>query len=205
MLILKKLFAVIVLVLVLAICYYHFSPPTDSEKIIQEQVLSVINSFESKKTNLIEIFSTSQKTDSNLYLVTKVIDGDTIEVKINGEKKRVRYIGIDTPETVHPDKPTECFGKEASDRNKELVAGKMVRLEKDVSETDKYGRLLRYVYVDNDFINLRLVSEGYANILTYPPDVKYSEQFLKAEQEARKSDLGLWNKENGCQNTYYVI
>jgi micrococcal nuclease len=94
----------------------------------------------------------------------------------------------------------ECFGKEASDRNKELVTRKMVRLEKVVSETDKYGRLLRYVYIDNDFINLRLVAEGYANVVTYPPDLKYSKQFLQAEQEARKSNLGLWNKENGCQN-----
>lgn len=76
----------------------------------------------------------------------------------------------------------------------------MVRLEKDVSETDKYGRLLRYVYIDNDFINLRLVAEGYANVVTYPPDLKYSKQFLQAEQGARKSNLGLWNKENGCQN-----
>lgn len=198
--ILKKLFAVFILVLILAIGYYHLSPPTENEKWIQNKTSSLTNLLESKKTSLIEIFSIDQKTDSNLYLVTKVIDGDTIEVEINGEKKRVRYIGIDTPETVHPSKPVECFGKEASDRNKELVTGKMVRLEKDVSETDKYGRLLRYVYVDNDFINLRLVAEGYANVVTYPPDVKYSEQFLMAEREARKSDLGLWNKENGCQN-----
>ena len=200
MLILKKLFTSLVLVLIMAIGYYYFSPPTDSEEWIQSHASSLVNLLESKKTSLIEVFFTNQKTDSNLYLVTKIIDGDTIEVKINGEKKRVRYIGIDTPETVHPSKPVECFGKEASNRNKELVKGKMIRLEKDVSETDKYGRLLRYVYIDDDFINLRLVAEGYANVVTYPPDVKYSEQFLKAEQEARKSDLGLWNKENGCQN-----
>lgn len=198
--ILKKIFFALILVLVLAIGYYYLSPPTNSEKWIQDQTSLLTNLFESKKTSLIEIFSVNQKTNSGLYLVTRVIDGDTIEVEINGEKKRVRYIGIDTPETVHPSKPVKCFGKEASDRNKELVTGKMVRLEKDVSETDKYGRLLRYVYINNDFINLRLVAEGYANVVTYPPDLKYSEQFLQAEREARKSDLGLWNKENGCQN-----
>ena len=77
--------------------------------------------------------------------VVRVIDGDTIEVEIDGTSYRVRYIGIDTPETVHPQKPVECFGKEASEKNRELVEGKRVRLEKDVSDTDKYGRLLRYV------------------------------------------------------------
>jgi|GEM_PF-2065202 len=130
---------------------------------------------------------TSQQ--ANLFEVTKVIDGDTIQIE-TGEK--VRYIGIDTPETVHPSKPVECFGKEATAKNKELVEGKTVRLEKDISETDKYGRLLRYVYVGDIFVNLELVKEGYAVSSTYPPDVKYQDRFLEAQQEAREKQKGLW-------------
>jgi micrococcal nuclease len=141
---------------------------------------------------------TKEKENSNiinniaLYEVIKVIDGDTIEVLIDGEKKTVRYIGMNTPETVHPSKPVECFGVEASNKNKELVTGKKVRLVKDISETDKYGRLLRYVYVDDNFINLTLVQEGYAYALSYPPDLAFSDEFKKAEQTARENKLGLW-------------
>jgi micrococcal nuclease len=123
------------------------------------------------------------------YLVTKVIDGDTIEIE-GGQT--IRYIGIDTPETVHPSKPVECFGQEASNKNKELVEGKRIKLEKDVSETDKYGRLLRYVWVGDIFVNDYLVRQGYAYVYTYPPDVKYNEQLVQAQQEARENNRGLW-------------
>jgi len=124
--------------------------------------------------------------------VVRVIDGDTIEVNIGGKSYTVRYIGIDTPETVHPTKPVEYLGKEASDKNKELVSGKTARLDKDVSETDKYGRLLRYVYVGDLFINAELVRLGYAQVATYPPDVKYQDLFLKLQREAREAGRGLW-------------
>ena len=124
-----------------------------------------------------------------LVRVIKVIDGDTIKLE-NGEA--IRYIGIDTPETVHPSKPVQCFGKEASDKNKELVEGKLVRLEKDITDRDKYGRLLRYVWIDDLFVNDYLVREGYAYAYTYPPDVKYSNQFVLAQQEARENSRGLW-------------
>lgn len=122
-------------------------------------------------------------------MVTRVVDGDTIEV--TGGLK-VRYIGIDTPETVHPSKPVECYGQEASNHNKELVEGKVVELEKDVSETDRYDRLLRYVYVDGQMVNELLVREGYAQVSTYPPDVKYVDLFLAAQQEAHDANRGLW-------------
>ena len=129
-------------------------------------------------------------------LVTKVVDGDTIEIE-GGEK--VRYLGVDTPETKDPRKPVQCFGKEASNKNKELVEGKRVILEKDVTETDKYNRLLRHVFLDLGdgtrlFVNDYLIREGYAQVLTIPPDVKYSEQFLEAQKQAREQKLGLWNK-----------
>ncbi len=131
--------------------------------------------------------------------VTKVIDGDTIVLE-NGQT--VRYIGIDAPETKG-----DCFAAESTNKNKELVLGKDVRLEKDVSETDRYKRLLRYVYVEGPstdsgqtslFVNDYLVRSGYAKVMTYPPDVKYNDKFLESEKYARENNLGLWSK---CNNT----
>ncbi len=130
----------------------------------------------------------------SLVKVTKVIDGDTIHLE-SGET--LRYIGIDTPEKSGG---KECFADESTNKNKELVLGKEVRLEKDVSETDRYRRLLRYVWVDSGsgqgeiFVNEFLVREGYATAITYPPDVKYSQLFREAEKEARENNKGLWGK-----------
>lgn len=137
----------------------------------------------------------SQATNSGV-LVTKVVDGDTIEIE-GGEK--VRYLGVDTPETKDPRKPVQCFGKEASNKNKELVEGKRVVLEKDISDKDKYNRLLRFVFLDLGngsrlFVNDYLIREGYAHVLTIPPDVMYSEQFLAAQKQAREQKKGLWDK-----------
>lgn len=126
------------------------------------------------------------------FRVTRVIDGDTIELE-NGE--RVRYVGIDTPETVDPRKPVQCFGVEASKKNKELVEGKSVRLERDITDRDKYNRLLRYVWVGDTFINLALIEEGYAQSYSYPPDIKYQGQFVEAQRQARETNKGLWG---GC-------
>lgn len=151
----------------------------------------------SQKSEAIKLQSTpapqslEAPASAGLEKVTRVIDGDTIE--ITGGIK-VRYIGINTPETVAPRKAVECFGKAASDKNKELVLGKEVRLEKDVSETDKYGRLLRYVYVGDIFVNDTLVKDGYARSSTYPPDVKYQDMFLQSEKYARENNLGLWGE-----------
>lgn len=131
--------------------------------------------------------------------VLEVVDGDTIKVDISGKEYTVRYIGIDTPETVDPRRPVGCFGKEASNENKKLVSGKTVFLQKDVSETDKYKRLLRYVFLPLEngsllFVNDYLVREGFAKALTYPPDVKYNEQFRDAEKQAREGKRGLWGR-----------
>jgi len=124
--------------------------------------------------------------------LVRVVDGDTIVVDIQGKQYKVRYIGMDTPETVHPFKPVQYFGKEASEKNRELLVGKEVKLERDVSETDKYGRLLRYVWVGDVMINAELVRLGYAVSYTYPPDVKYQELILRLEREARENNRGLW-------------
>ncbi|OIQ03729.1 MAG: hypothetical protein AUK58_01590 [Candidatus Moranbacteria bacterium CG2_30_41_165] len=124
--------------------------------------------------------------------VKRVVDGDTIEME-NGEK--VRYIGINTPESVDPRRAIECFGKEASAYNKNLVEGKEVRLVKDVSDRDKYGRLLRFVYLENGtFVNELLVREGYAFVASYPPDISKQDIFRTAEIVAKKEGRGLWSE-----------
>jgi micrococcal nuclease len=120
--------------------------------------------------------------------VTEVIDGDTITIA-GGD--RVRYIGIDTPE-IHPQ--VEAFGREAWQANRELVEGKAVRLERDVSETDKYDRLLRYVWVDGTMVNAELVRRGLAEAKAYPPDTKYRSFLEQAEAEARQAGRGMWAK-----------
>lgn len=129
--------------------------------------------------------------------VISVTDGDTIRVRIDGQSVPVRYIGIDTPETVDPRQTVQCFGREASARNAQLVAGKVVELEKDVSETDRFQRLLRYVYVDGVMVNEELVRGGYATAVSYPPDVKYQDRFRALEAEARAAGVGLW-AEGAC-------
>ncbi|UCG55299.1 MAG: thermonuclease family protein [Dehalococcoidia bacterium] len=133
--------------------------------------------------------------------VVRVIDGDTIEVNIEGRLFDVRYIGIDTPEMVHPTQGEEPYGKEAYKKNGELIEGKTVILEKDVSETDQYGRLLRYVYVDDLLVNAELVRLGYAQVSTYPPDLRYQDLFLELQQEARENNRGLWDLESPNQET----
>ena len=126
--------------------------------------------------------------------VVRVIDGDTIEVCCIGwGRESIRYIGIDTPETSHPTKSFAAYGKEAKEANRKLVDGKAVRLEFDVQQRDRYGRVLAYVYLeDGTFVNARLVEQGYAQVMTVPPNVKYQELFLKLQQEARTASRGLW-------------
>lgn len=124
--------------------------------------------------------------------VVKVVDGDTITVRLNGQELRVRYILVDTPETKHPSRPVEPFGPEAAAANEELVGGKTVFLEKDVSETDQHGRLLRYVYVDDLMVNEELLRQGLARVSTFPPDVKYVDRFLEVQAEAQAAGVGIW-------------
>ncbi len=115
-----------------------------------------------------------------------MIDGDTITIEGG---YRVRYIGIDAPE-IHP--AVDAFGIEAWQANRTLVAGKEVRLERDVSETDKYGRLLRYVWVDDILVEAELVSQGVARAKTYPPDTKYQSYLEQRQAEAMEAGRGMW-------------
>ena len=128
----------------------------------------------------------------DFYLCTRVVDGDTIIVKMKGTEERVRLIGVDTPETVHPEKPVAFFGKEASAFTKRMAEGKSVRLESDWQERDKYGRLLAYVYLEDEtFLNAEIIKRGYGFAYTRFP-FKYLDKFRKYEREARENIRGLW-------------
>jgi micrococcal nuclease len=129
--------------------------------------------------------------------VVKVVDGDTIHVLVGGRREKVRYIGVDTPETKHPTKGVQCFGRAASAFNERLVAHERVRLVRDVEERDRYGRLLAYVYRLRDglFVNAELARLGYARTLTIAPDVRHAAHFSALAREARAEGRGLWS---GC-------
>lgn len=136
------------------------------------------------------------------FRVLRSVDGDTIELE---DGRKVRYVGINTPETVDPRRKVECFGKESSTFNQNLVEGKMVRLEKDISDTDKYGRLLRFVYLeDGTFVNEVLVREGYAYASAYAPDLTRKAFFAEAEKDARKNQRGLWSPDT-CDGQTNVV
>jgi micrococcal nuclease len=127
--------------------------------------------------------------------VVRVVDGDTIVARIGTRDEKIRLIGIDTPETVDPRKPVQCYGREASDRMKSLLPpGSSIRIERDVEERDIYRRLLAYVWRASDdlFVNRAMVADGYAHLLTIPPNVAFTDEFTRAAADARSSGLGLW-------------
>jgi len=169
---------------------------------IPEQIAAV-GGIDISTSAVTDATSTGTESQSGeLVKVVRVVDGDTINVEINGKVEPVRYIGIDTPETVDPRKPVQCFGVEASKKNKELVEGKMVRLEKDITDRDKYNRLLRYVWLGDMLINQTLVEQGFAKSYSYPPDIKYQDRFVAAEKKAREDKLGLWT---ACVSTNATV
>ncbi|KKQ98436.1 MAG: hypothetical protein UT24_C0004G0059 [Candidatus Woesebacteria bacterium GW2011_GWB1_39_12] len=163
---------------------YKAQKPTLKELSDENEISELIKD----ENNNAQVIGAEEEID--LQKVIKVIDGDTIVLE---NSETVRYIGIDTPEVSQG---RECFSKESTEKNIELVLGKEIRLKKDVSERDRYGRLLRYVYVGDTFINETLVRDGFAFSYTYPPDVKYSELFKEAEKDARENKRGLWGKCN---------
>ncbi len=151
-----------------------------------------------KKEEIISIFQTEQTQETlDKYLVIKVVDGDTYKINYEGKEQKVRLIGVDTPESVHPDKEKNTkYGKQASNYVKQLIENQYITLEFDVSKTDKYGRLLAYVYLeDGEMLNEKLIKEGYAQVATYPPNVKYVDTFKSLQEEARKNKVGFWKEE----------
>jgi micrococcal nuclease len=126
--------------------------------------------------------------------VVRVVDGDTVRVALPGGEERVRLIGVDTPETVKPNTPVQCFGRKASAFTHRLLDNRRVRLVGDVEARDRYGRLLAYVYRADDglFVNAALVRGGYAVPLTVPPNVRFADRFRTLAAEARRAGRGLW-------------
>lgn len=124
--------------------------------------------------------------------VIRAVDGDTIEARIGGRREDVRYIGVDTPETVKPDTPVQCFGPPASAFNHRLVEGRRVRLVFGVERRDVYGRLLAYVYLGRRFVNAQLVRHGLARSLTIPPNDRLAPLFRRLELRAARAGRGLW-------------
>jgi micrococcal nuclease len=144
------------------------------------------------------LYACQQKPATIPAIVLEVIDGDTIKVEVNKKKETVRLLLIDTPESVHPTKPVQPFGLEASDYVKKLLPkGKEIELELDVRERDKYGRLLAYVWVDGKMLNEWLLAQGYARVAyVFEPNTKYVDRFRTVQDEARKKKLRIWSIEN---------
>jgi micrococcal nuclease len=124
--------------------------------------------------------------------VVRVVDGDTIVASVDGEDEYVRYIGVDTPETVKPDTPVQCFGPNASDENHRLVEGRTVRLVFDREARDDYGRLLAYVYTGGRFVNGELVRGGFARTLEIAPNTSHAAEFQQLATRAARAGKGLW-------------
>jgi micrococcal nuclease len=129
---------------------------------------------------------------STMALVTRVVDGDTIEARFGGRTEDVRYIGVDTPETVKPDTPVQCYGPQASAFNHRLVEGRQVRLIFGVERRDVYGRLLAYVHLGSRFVNAILVRRGLARTLTIPPNDRFAPLFRRLQLRAARAGRGLW-------------
>lgn len=139
------------------------------------------------------IVACSPSAEPGTATVRKVVDGDTIELRIGDRNETVRLLGIDTPETVHPDEPVECFGPEASARTKELLPrGTTVRIRRDVEARDHFGRLLLYVFIDEQMINELLLREGLARPLSIAPNTTHAAKFERVADEARTANVGLW-------------
>ena len=165
----------------------------------------IIKTFESLILSILlsvtQINNQTLKSESLDFIpnnqVINVVDGDTVDVLIDKKVTRVRMLGINTPETKNPRKGVECYGPEASSRLKDLLAGKIIELKNDPSQDteDKYGRLLRYVFLNGEDINQKMISDGYAFEYTYKKPYEYQKEFRKSESEAREKNLGLWNKE----------
>ncbi len=183
------------LLFIIALVLLYFGLSSSDVKTLETLLSSSLTSTTT------QIKSTLGDTTPKNLSVTKVVDGDTIKVIIDGKTETIRLLGIDTPEVVDPRKPVQCFGKQASEKTKELLTGKLVVLEADQTQgdRDKYGRMLRYIYLeDGTFINEVLIRQGYAHEYTYQSNpYTYQEQFREAEKEAREQKRGLW-AENAC-------
>lgn len=174
----------------------------DSSQSVQETVFTEVSPPKETYPSVASVVVTSQLRQP--YEVMKVVDGDTIDVLLDGKVERIRLIGINTPETVDPRRPVECFGKEASEKAKSILSGKLIVLESDPTqgERDKYDRLLRYVFLeDGTNLNLSMIQEGYAYEYTYNLPYKYQTAFKQAQRKAKENKMGLWGMQCTNQTT----
>lgn len=196
-----KIFFILLSMFFLTACSIDSNLSLEDSKYINQAVFLVNDNI--SKIDFSQLFnSSSDEVLKDYYLVEEVVDGDTIKVKIDEELKTIRLIGLDTPEVVDPRKIVECFGREASDKAKEILNNNKVKLEIDSSQgdQDKYGRLLRYVYLeDNTFFNKWMIENGYGHEYTYDIPYTYQLEFQEAENFARENKLGLW-ADDACQN-----
>jgi len=172
------------------------APPLPGRGIIDSDSAETKN----KSANIFDVGEEISAPEDIYYPVVKVVDGDTIDIAINGKTERIRLIGINTPEVVDPRKPVECFGRQASDNAHKLLDGAKVKIAADPSQDDqdKYGRLLRYVWrQDGFFYNLAAIRDGFAYEYTYNIPYQYQTEFKAAQKYARDNKLGLW-ADNAC-------
>lgn len=162
----------------------------------------VLNSATNIFTQELVVDSSDKSTNTNINLqeglVTKVVDGDTIYVVVNGKALPVRLIGVDSPESKHPTIDPECYGQEATDYLTSLILNKVVKLEADITDEDRYDRLLRHVWLGDVNINNELVKNGYAYSVEYKPDIKYQIEYDASEEVAKNNSLGVWS--DACSN-----
>lgn len=157
---------------------------------------STSSQLDQPETSTLAIHTSTSSSSITFYTVSKVIDGDTLELQLGDKIEKVRLIGVNTPETVDPRRKVECFGREASDYAKKILTGQKVSLEFDPSQDqrDKYSRLLAYLYLeDGSLFNLDLIKAGYAYEYTYKKPYLYQSQFQSAEDQAQSKQLGLWS------------
>lgn len=172
------------------------------------QVVPVSNTLNAEKEGILNTTNKAsvqtESSPSSYYTVTRVVDGDTIKVSINGSEETLRLIGMDTPETVDPRKEVQCFGVEASNKAKALLTGKKVKIETDASQGtyDKYNRHLAYIFLeDGTFYNKYMIEQGYAHEYTYGTPYKYQTEFKNAQKSAQSSKLGFWASNTCNGNT----
>ncbi|WP_040948486.1 thermonuclease family protein [Gorillibacterium massiliense] len=189
--------------IILSACQSNTQEAADSNKTsASSSPVSTAVSTATKAPSLSPSYVPEQDTEQAIprgipATITRVVDGDTMQVDLSGKKETIRLLLVDTPETVHPDKPVEPFGPEASAFAKETLTGKKAILELDVSERDKYGRLLCYLWVDGVMFNEALLEKGLARVAyIYPPNVKYVDQFRVIQDKARQAEIGIWSIEN---------
>jgi micrococcal nuclease len=147
----------------------------------------------------------SSEKDRIPVQVLDVVDGDTIKVKVDGKSETVRFLLVDTPESVHPNKPVQPFSKEASKHTENMLSGTNVELELGIGERDKYGRLLAYVYADDKSVQESLLEKGFARVAyVFEPNTKYVDDYEKIQKQAQKEGIGIWSLENYSQEDGYI-